>query len=177
MTSTITGHLLIQFLQAQEERARGYATLSAAHRLYMENKAEGPYRFVMNDVTAIFQNVSERVRGIEAHLVQHGRDDLALLLRQVQEGEREKLEISLSLQALRTALAQGQFSWRTDDAAAAGGVGAPSNRCNHSERGHSTQEPSQKDMDEAISECIKTLESVVQQINDALEEIRSQCDE
>lgn len=63
----------------------------------------------MAELTARFQQLSARVRGLEAALGGAGRRDAAALLRGVQEGERDKLRLTLGLQAMKAAHAQRRF--------------------------------------------------------------------
>jgi hypothetical protein len=63
----------------------------------------------MGQLTAQFQGCSLRVRAMEAALQNSGQLEAAALLRVVQENEREKLRLTLSLQALKAAYQQERF--------------------------------------------------------------------
>jgi hypothetical protein len=116
---------------------------------------------------------------------------------QVQEGEREKLRLTLALQALRTPHAHGAFSWqRAGDAPThEGGDGedadlldppAPPRSCGcgshahagapgHEDHGHGAAappEPTKAEWAAAVREAQLDLDARVSDINDALEEVR-----
>eukprot|EP00879_Flechtneria_rotunda_P030416 GHRR01033046.1.p1 GENE.GHRR01033046.1~~GHRR01033046.1.p1 ORF type:complete len:252 (+),score=104.38 GHRR01033046.1:970-1725(+) len=68
----------------------------------------------MQHITQAFSAVSKQVIDIESCLSSEpvGCADMAGLLRQVQELEKNKLKLTLSWQALRAAHAAGRFSWQ-----------------------------------------------------------------
>ncbi|KAL6749892.1 DNA repair REX1-B-domain-containing protein [Haematococcus lacustris] len=122
--------LLHQFLALQQQRAQLYARWHMGHRRYCESRQEGGlFRALLAATTASFQEVSQAVRGVEAELRADqeeggaGRPDLAGLLRRVQDSEREKLRLTLSLQSLRTAAAFRTFSWQHGHAEGGAGLG------------------------------------------------------
>lgn len=63
-------------------------------------------------MTLEFQEISQGVRDVQQALEDAGYTDLADLLRQVQQQEKEKLHTTLALQALRAAYAHRKFSWQ-----------------------------------------------------------------
>lgn len=86
------------FLAAQRQRAEQYHMLDAAHRAYCASGAEGPYRYAMGKATEAFTACSQAVLAAEATLRRCGRQDLAALLGEVQQAERRRLDLALSLQ-------------------------------------------------------------------------------
>jgi len=92
----------------------------------LRTRQEGPYLRLLPQLTSAFSDISRAVIQLEASLTQElGRPDLAALMRRVQEGEREKLKLTLALQALKKAHAFETFAWQSDaDEAAWLGIGA-----------------------------------------------------
>jgi hypothetical protein len=118
--------LLARFAEVQAHRAHCYGALDAAFRGLLATGAEGPYRRALQALTPEFSDASSAVRAFEAALAgPRGRPDLAALLRGVQEGEREKLRLTLALQALRQAHAAGNFSWQKEGAEEANALEPP----------------------------------------------------
>ncbi|KAF6254058.1 DNA repair REX1-B-domain-containing protein [Scenedesmus sp. NREL 46B-D3] len=110
--------LIQDFQQLQAHRAELYSDLSKGFRDFLGHGQEGHLaRLMAADITPGFAAVSQQVReAIESCLRSSavGRPDLAGLLRQVQELERDKLRLTLSWQALRAAHASGRFSWQSE---------------------------------------------------------------
>mmetsp|Transcript_4407 Transcript_4407/g.10919 ORF Transcript_4407/g.10919 Transcript_4407/m.10919 type:complete len:235 (-) Transcript_4407:171-875(-) len=105
--------LLTSFQGVQRQRAQLYARLHQGFRRFLETRQEGIYKTLMADVTVAFSECSQQVIAAEEELKDRcGRADLALLLRRVQVLEREKLALTLSLQALKQAGSVGVFSWQ-----------------------------------------------------------------
>eukprot|EP00877_Chromochloris_zofingiensis_P007611 jgi/Chrzof1/3102/Cz12g12030.t1 len=105
--------LLQAFLQVQARRAEYYTSFHDAFKTYMATKAEGPYKHAMQQLTAAFGACSRDVIAVENCLRDDvSRSDLTALLRSVQSHEKNKLQLTLSLQALKAAHAAGRFSWQ-----------------------------------------------------------------
>ncbi len=78
-------------------------------------------RHAMVRLTGEFQQCSQQVRALEQQLGGPlAQPQAAELLRALQERERDKLQLTLSLQALKAAHAHGNFSWQAEEAAAGG---------------------------------------------------------
>eukprot|EP00887_Chlorella_sp_A99_P003665 scaffold7.g3665.t1 len=148
----------------QAERAVQYAQLDAAYRAYLDNGAEGPYRYVMQAC----------VRAAEAGLREAGRQDLAGLLRGVQEQERRKLELTLSLQALKAAHAQRRFSWQHEEAAEERGAHAHGDECGAGCAHGAVPEPTQAEWEAAVREAYRELQATITSINEAIDEAREE---
>jgi hypothetical protein len=84
----------------------------------------------MVQLTGQFQQCSQQVIAIEQALAGPlGQPQAAELLRSLQENEREKLQLTLSLQALKAAHEHQRFSWQAEEGADAAGVGWPGHVC------------------------------------------------
>ncbi|WIA34400.1 hypothetical protein OEZ86_012736 [Tetradesmus obliquus] len=108
--------LLQDFQQLQAHRAELYSRLGEGFRDFLGSGQEGLLAQLMaQHITPGFTAVSQQVIAIESCLKSSAvaRPDLAGLLRQVQELERDKLRLTLSWQALRAAHASGRFSWQS----------------------------------------------------------------
>ncbi|MEW5301242.1 MAG: hypothetical protein WDW38_004801 [Sanguina aurantia] len=108
--------LLRGFQQVQSMRAQHYATFHTAFKDFLVTRQEGPHQRLMAQLSGAFGACSQRVRAIESVLsIRHDRGDLARLLDTLQGLEREKLRLTLALQALRQAHAFHTFSWQGSD--------------------------------------------------------------
>ncbi|PRW57989.1 hypothetical protein C2E21_3468 [Chlorella sorokiniana] len=166
----------LAFIQ-QKERAAAYRRFDSAFRAYLQNQAEGPFRYVMGQLTAEFQQLSQRVIGLEAALRQQGSADLAALLRTVQDNEREKLRLTLALHALKSAHAQRRFSWQHEEEAAGLAPGVADLLQGHlcgigCAHGAPADEPTQAEYAAAVRESYQLMQGAITAINDALEEVR-----
>lgn len=114
---------------------------------------------------------------------------LHALLLPMQDAEREKLHVTVSLQALRTALAlreerKQQLKEFSDQHARPTGkavdhVHSHTCGCGHGDEdddddglGNSSKTASDEDIEAAIKEALQRLDGCVQTINDALEDVR-----
>lgn len=128
-------------------------------------------------MTVQFQQLSQGVRDVEASLRDAGHDDLAQLLRQVQEQEREKLQSTLALQALRAARVHKRLGWE-DDADEGLGAQSASHVCGHHHHadGHACSPPAaptKAEYEAALSEAIRSLQSTVTTINECVVAVHS----
>jgi hypothetical protein len=156
---------LAAFLEVQRERAGAYRRFDEVFKSYLATAAEDPYRSLMTSTTAEFQALSQRVLALEARL----RGPLAAApaadaLRAVQGLERQKLQITLSLHALRSSLAHQRFSWQHEGHAGTG--------CSCAAAADEAGEPTQAEVEGACRESYQQLEACVRHINDALDEVR-----
>lgn len=179
--------LLTRFGEVQNKRMKYYSRLHEGFREFLRTKDEAPYVTLMAETTAVFQNLSAEVISIENSLrAISSAIDCADLLRVVQEGEKEKLRLTVSLQALRKVYEFGGFDWqRTDDypyseffdsyqvdedvatrIARINLAGAVSNI------DVATTKLTETEYKLAVGEATKLLEKVVNDINEALEELR-----
>lgn len=169
-----------EILEVQRERAVAYTAFHAGFKTYLETGVEGPYRFLMAQLTAQFQALSGRAVAVEAGF----RDGLGLAaaadtVRALQGAEKRKLEATLALQAVRAAVEQRRFSWQHGE----GGVGGEP-QCGHDHgHGHSCgagkagappppPEPTEADVKGATRESYREMEACVAAINDAIAELQ-----
>lgn len=82
-----------------------------------KTKAEGPYLRALQAATTEFSSLSQQARNAEAELRKCSEHDLAATIRRIQELERQKLQATVQLQALRKAEAFQIFPWQHDGAA------------------------------------------------------------
>lgn len=93
--------------------------------------AEAAYAALLSELTAEFSALSARARRAEAALSAAGAAQEAALVRAVQEGERDKLRLTLALQQLRRPHAARAFSWQRGGSQGQGaaaddaGIGGP----------------------------------------------------
>lgn len=121
-----------------------------------------------------FQSLSQGVREVEAALRKAGHDDLAALLRQVQEQEREMLQSTLALQALRVARVHRRLGWQDGDDEGVGADGPPQHSCGHHHHDCSPPAgPTKAEYEAAVGEAIRSLQSTVTTINGLLEEVHA----
>lgn len=163
-----------EFFEIQSLRAEAYSRFEESFRKYVEcpqGQNDYNYRSMMMRLTSEFSNLSNRVKELQKDFENMGRLKESELLRRLQNSEREKLELTLTLQALRTALAthDSRSSEIEDHAAIGGNCGnADSIHC-HSEEISTIHAD---DLKSAIAENYKVMERCVIQINDILEELR-----
>ncbi|EFJ46080.1 hypothetical protein VOLCADRAFT_62922, partial [Volvox carteri f. nagariensis] len=101
-----------EFLQVQTCRAQLYSRFQDGFKTFIRTRHEGPYKALLSELTLAFNDCSKKVIGLESALQEMGRADLAATLRTVQESERDKLRLTLTLQALKQAAAFRTFSWQ-----------------------------------------------------------------
>lgn len=124
---------------------------------------------MMAAATDDFQALSLRALHLEAELrdVLH-RPDAADIVQTVQRYERDKLQATLSLQAVRGAVANQRFSWQHE-----GGEGHTCGACSGiSGCGHGSTEPTEADIKGATQESYQLLEESVSAINEAITEMQ-----
>ncbi|KAL6125463.1 hypothetical protein ACLB2K_073521 [Fragaria x ananassa] len=105
-----TVELLREFLGIQQRRAEAYAKLRVGFARYMESSswsssAESAYQKLCGDVTQEFSDCSRQVLHLESLFLgpHYDRLDLAHLLRAVQTHEKQKLNLTATLQLLKKA--------------------------------------------------------------------------
>lgn len=187
LPTTLLG-LCDEMLEVQRERALAYAAFNDGFKFYLENGAEGPYRSLMAGLTHQFQTLSQRALAVESALRGAGdaqgdstlvRPDVADIIRTIQNAERKKLELTLALQSMKSAVHQKRFSWQQGD----GGIGGE-HTCNHhhehkdgacshhAEHAALPEEPTEADIKGALKESYIEMEACIAAINDGIAELQ-----
>mmetsp|Transcript_24247 Transcript_24247/g.79026 ORF Transcript_24247/g.79026 Transcript_24247/m.79026 type:complete len:181 (+) Transcript_24247:53-595(+) len=161
----------------QSCRVELYREFSTAFDEHLRGGGAAEYAAACSRITAAFQEASTRAREVE-RVLRDERVDLAELVRRVQVGEKEKLEMTAVLQVLRKEHAQGLWSWQeeADDRATPLTVeqlqqqwGLGTGRCACVGQ---TAEPTRVEYEGALQEATQALQRAVDEINDALDEFR-----
>ncbi|GLI68438.1 hypothetical protein VaNZ11_012854 [Volvox africanus] len=108
----IVNPALQEFLLLQTRRAQLYSCFQEGFNEFLRTKREGDYKALLAELSMAFNDCSKKVIVLEGMLRELGRADLAAILRGVQESERDKLRLTLTLQALKQAAAFWSFSWQ-----------------------------------------------------------------
>jgi hypothetical protein len=187
-----------EMLKVQRERALAYAAFNDGFKFYLENQAEGPYRSLLIGVTHQFQLLSQRALAIESALREEAdgdsdtalnRPDVADIIRTIQNAERKKLELTLALQRMKSAVELKIFSWQHGD----GGIGGEHTCSSHHHHHHSSsnvghthegngacaashaslpEEPTEADIKGALKQSYTEMEACIAAINDGIAELQ-----
>mmetsp|Transcript_11748 Transcript_11748/g.21119 ORF Transcript_11748/g.21119 Transcript_11748/m.21119 type:complete len:462 (-) Transcript_11748:342-1727(-) len=118
--------LIKELLKTQKDRAVIYSSFNDGFKSFLETRHLPKYLDLIQSSTWAFAQCSLRVNTIELISKNHQREDIAKLIRTLQEHEREKLRLELIRQTLKRELTFRRFSWRRDaealDGGAAGGI-------------------------------------------------------
>ncbi|XP_074310761.1 uncharacterized protein LOC141646732 [Silene latifolia] len=167
--------LLRNFLSLQQRRAAAYAKLRDGFAEYMATKAESVYQQLCSEITVEFSDCSKQVRQIESQFLKPDcfREDLARLLRQVQEQEKEKLNLTATLQVLKKA---GRPSERLVSHENCKFKQPMVHECVHvhelTDEAGTEEAEADAEYDNALKEAIQRVQQAVTSINELLEEVR-----
>ena len=129
-------------------------------------------RELLAQTTVAFQVCSETVNAAETGLREMQCLDMADILRVLQLNEKEKLRLTLILQALKQSYNKGIFSWQEthagDHAQDHTVRAAPEPACQCC----TAAEPTREEFAAAKAEALQGLQIVIENINDALEELK-----
>ncbi|EDO39025.1 predicted protein [Nematostella vectensis] len=92
---------LKRFYAHQEDRVKTYKVFGEVFKAYLQDAPNydfPTYRTYINEITLKFSNLSHDIREIEDVLRLNGESKLADLIRQVQQQEKAKLELTTKLQ-------------------------------------------------------------------------------
>ena len=103
--------LLETLLAVQQRRAEAYVHFDSAFRAFVKGEEEGEretsysraraYEQACRSATTEFSECSSLAKGLESKLRGENESDLAQVVRDIQENEREKLQLHVQLQTLR----------------------------------------------------------------------------
>uniref|UniRef100_A0A7C9DWL0 Uncharacterized protein n=1 Tax=Opuntia streptacantha TaxID=393608 RepID=A0A7C9DWL0_OPUST len=167
--------LLRKFLAVQQRRAEAYAKLRDGFAEYMVSGGESSYQQLCSEITVEFSNCSKEVRDIESQFLKPScfRDDLARLLRAVQEQEKQKLHLTATIQVLKKA---GRPSERLVTHENCKFKKPMHHECAHvhelTDAAGTEEAEADAEYDNALKEAIKGVQEAVTSINEHLEEVR-----
>ncbi|GAB2287517.1 hypothetical protein Dimus_021892 [Dionaea muscipula] len=173
--AAITLHLLRKFLAIQQRRALAYASLRSGFSEYMVSGVESTYQQLCNEITGEFTDCSTQVRELESQFLKPYcfREDLACLLRAVQEQEKKKLQLTAMIQVLKKA---GRPSERIITHEHCRFDKPMRHECVHlheiTDAAGTEEAEADAGYDNALKEAIKGVQDAVTSINDHLEEVR-----
>uniref|UniRef100_A0A7N0ZRS9 Uncharacterized protein n=2 Tax=Kalanchoe fedtschenkoi TaxID=63787 RepID=A0A7N0ZRS9_KALFE len=168
--------LLRQFLAVQQTRAEAYARLRSGFAEYMASAGgELAYQQLCTRITQDFNDCSKQVIQIESLLStpDYSRNDLAQLLRSIQIQEKDKLNLTATIQVLKKA---GRPSERIVSHNSCQLKGPTEHRCAHVQEitiEQGTEEAEvDAEYDDALKDAIRGVQNAITTINEHLDEIR-----
>ncbi|XP_059649332.1 uncharacterized protein LOC132295186 isoform X2 [Cornus florida] len=167
--------LLRRFLGVQQRRAEAYAKLKRGFADYMISGEESTYQQLCSEITGEFNDCSKQVLEMESLFLNpdYSRDDLAGLLRAVQVQERQKLQLTATIQVLKKA---GRPSERLVSHEKCRFMKPMEHECVHvheiTEAAGTEEAEANAEYDNAIKEAIRGVQDAVTTINEKLEEVR-----
>ncbi|CAN4125156.1 unnamed protein product [Withania somnifera] len=167
--------LLRRFLAVQQRRAQAYARLKRGFEDYMASGAESTYQQLCSDITVEFNDCSKQVLEMESQFrtAHCFREDLALLLRSVQNQEKRKLQLTATIQVLKRA---GRPSERLVSHENCRFSKPTGHECMHiqkiTEASGTEEAEADAEFDNALKEAIRGVQDAVTVINEHLEEVR-----
>ncbi|CAO2833070.1 unnamed protein product [Amaranthus hypochondriacus] len=167
--------LLRRFLAVQQRRAEAYAKLRDGFAEYLISGGELAYQQLCNEITVEFSDCSKQVRELESQFLKPDcfRDDLAKLLRAVQEQEKQKLELTARIQVLKKA---GRPSERLVSHENCLFKKPMQHQCVHvhelTDAAGTEEAEADAEYDNAFKEAMQGVQEVVTCINEYLEEVR-----
>lgn len=167
--------LLRRFLQIQQRRAEAYAKLKRGFEDYMVSGLDPAYQQICSEITVEFSDCSKQVLEMESLFLSPDccRDDLAHLLRSVQIQEKQKLNLTATIQVLKKA---GRPSERLVSHDNCKFKEPMQHECVHvheiTEAAGTEEAEADAEYDNALKETIKGVQDAVTTINEHLEEVR-----
>ncbi|KAI3926864.1 hypothetical protein MKX01_032779 [Papaver californicum] len=173
--STQIVDLLRKFLNVQKRIAEAYANLRSGFNDYMGGGTEAGYQQVCREITEEFNECSKQVLKLEALFLNAGccRDDLASLLRSVQAHEKQKLQLTVTIQLLKKSGRPSERLVSHENCR----FGTPAvHECMHvhdlTVADGTEDAEADAEYDGALKEAIRGVQDAVTSINEHLEEVR-----
>ncbi|GMP40907.1 hypothetical protein CsSME_00011187 [Camellia sinensis var. sinensis] len=172
--------LLRRFLEIQERRAHAYAKLKKGFADYMVSGGESVYQQLCSEITVEFNECSKQVLEMESLFLSPDcfRDDLAHLVRSIQVQEKQKLQLTATIQVLKKA---GRPSERLVSHENCGFKRPMQHECVHvheiTEAAGTEEAEADAEYDNALKEAIRGVQDAVTTINEHLEEVRAGIDQ
>lgn len=173
--SSKTVDLLRRFLAVQQRRAQAYARLKRGFEDYMVSGVELAYQQLCSEITVEFNDCSKQVRELETQFLDKDlfRDDIARLLRSVQNKEKQKLQLTATIQVLKKAGRPSERLVSHENCRFHHQIG---HECVHihnlTEASGTEEAEADAEYDNALKEAIKGVQEAVTTINEHLEEVR-----
>ncbi|XP_014503770.1 uncharacterized protein LOC106764070 [Vigna radiata var. radiata] len=167
--------VLRDFLAIQQRRAEAYSKLKRGFSDYMANGGELAYQQLCGEITVEFSDCSKKVLEMEAlfRSSDYCREDLAKLLRAVQDQEKQNLFLTVTIQKLKKA---GRPSERLVSHENCKFTKPTEHECVHvqeiTEASGTEEAEADAEYDNALNEAIRGVQDVVMTINEHLEEVR-----
>nr|ACU14238.1 unknown [Glycine max] len=167
--------LLRGFLQIQQRRTEAYSKLKSGFSDYMASGGELAYKQLCSEITIEFNNCSKKVLEMESlfRSPDYCRVDLAQLLRAVQDQEKQKLQLTTTIQVLKKA---GRPSERLVSHENCKFTKPAEHECVHvqeiTEASGTEEAEADAEYDNALKEAIRGVQDAVMAINEHLEEVR-----
>ncbi|KAB1225502.1 hypothetical protein CJ030_MR1G018605 [Morella rubra] len=167
--------LLRRFLAVQQRRAEAYSKLKSGFAEYMGCGGELAYQQLCSEITVEFNDCSKQVLEMESQFLNpdYCRVDLAQLLRAVQAQEKQKLNLTATIQVLKKA---GRPSERLVSHENCRYKKPIEHECVHvheiTEAAGTEEAEADAEYDNALKEAIRGVQDAVTAINDHIEEVR-----
>ncbi|XP_041991836.1 uncharacterized protein LOC121742682 isoform X1 [Salvia splendens] len=167
--------LLRRFLSVQQRRALAYARLKRGFEDYRASGGELAFQQLCSEITLEFNDYSKQVLEMESIFASpaYCREDLAGLLRSVQVKEKEKLNLTATIQVLKKA---GRPSERLVSHENCRFTQSTGHECMHiqqiTEESGTEEAEADSEYDNALKEAVQGMQDAVTSINEYLEEVR-----
>ncbi|GER34605.1 tRNA (guanine-N(1)-)-methyltransferase [Striga asiatica] len=167
--------LLRRFLAVQQRRALAYARLKRGFENYIVSGGEIAYQQLCSEITVEYNDCSKQVLELESLFASPDscREDLAHLLRSVQAQEKEKLNLTATIQVLKKAGRPSERLVSHDNCRFRESTG---HECLHiqqiTEASGTEEAEADAQYEIALKEAIRGVQDTVLAINQHLEEVR-----
>ena len=160
-----------------------YNSLQLAFKLYLETRDHQAFNQAVAMATETMKALSAQVRTIEARMIADGLPEIASKIRSIQDEEREKLQLTLTLQKLHQAFSWKTFSWQQlidpeEDILESQQTCCGCSHAHAEGEPHapSAPEPTEIEFSNAMKEATIALDATNKKINDLIDEMRQEID-